>query len=153
MTTALASTIQKDIHEGVRVEYPIVAGLNTLKPGHFVLTANVSGVTRVNVQATSGGQDPIMLVHTDRFQGDHTVGGGVDKAYAESTPAFVEFPPRGALRYVRVATGQTLVKGSQLIYNGAAALILTTGSPLMIVAIAEEVITTASEQLVLARIA
>jgi len=153
MSTALATTIQKDIHEGVRVEYPIVAGLATLKPGHFVRTVDVSGVTRVNVQSTSAGEDPVMLVHTDRFQGDHTVGGGVDQVYLANAVAFIEYPPRGALRYVRVATGQTVIKGSQLMFNGAAALILATGTLPKIVAIAEEVITTSGEQLVLARIA
>ena len=150
MTTAAARCIQKDIHEGVRIERNVATGVSTLKPGHFVV---ITSADKFNVQATSGGQDPTILLVDDKFQGDPVSGGGVDKAYTADNPAFAEFPPPGALRYVRVATGQTLVKGSQLIYNGAAALILTTGSPDKIVAISQEAITTSGEQLVLAFIA
>lgn len=148
MTTALARKIQKDINEGPRIER--TAAVGTLKPGHFVI---ITSADAFNVQATSGGQDPTILVLTDKFQGDPVSGGGVDKAYASGDPVFAEFPLPGSLRYVRVATGQTLVKGDQLIYNGAAALIKTTGTPSKIVAICQEAITTSGEQLVLALIA
>jgi hypothetical protein len=150
MVTTAARCIQKDNHEGVRIEKNIATGVSTLKPGHFVL---VTSANKFNVQATSGGQDPTILLVDDKFQGDPVSGGGVDKAYTADNPAFAEFPPPGALRYVRVATGQTLVKGDQLIFNGAAALIKTTGTPSKIVAISEEAVTTSGEQLVLARIA
>lgn len=149
MTTALARKIAKDTWDGPRVEKVTASG-TTIKPGHFV---KVTSAGEINVQATSGGGDAIMLVLEDKYQGDATTGGGVDKVYAAGVPAEVEYARAGSLRYVRVATSQTLVVGDQLIYNGAGALIKTTGTPVRIVAICEEAITTASEQLVLARIA
>ena len=149
MTTALARKIAKDTFEGPRIER-LTASASTIKPGHFV---KVTSANEFTVQATSGGGDAILLVLEDKYQGDATAGGGVDKVYTAQMPAEAEYPPSGALRYVRVATSQTLVVGDQLIYNGAGALIKTTGTPSRIVATAEEAITTASEQLVLARIA
>jgi hypothetical protein len=149
MTTALARKIQKDTFEGPRVERTIASG-QTLKPGHFVII-NSSG--QFTVQATSGGQDAVQLILEDKWQGDATAGGGVDKAYTAGNTAEAEYPLPGSLRYVRVATSQTIVVGDQLIFNGAGALIKTTGTPSRIVATSEEAITTASEQLVLVRIA
>jgi hypothetical protein len=149
MTTAAARKIAKDTFEGPRVERKIHTG-TTLKPGHFVIFNSAGSFIP---QATSGGGDAIQLLLEDKYQGDATAGGGVDKVYTVGDMAEAEYPAPGALRYVRVATGQTLVLGDQLIFNGAAALIKTTGTPVRIIATSEEAITTSGEQLVLVRIA
>jgi hypothetical protein len=149
MTTALARKIAKDTFEGPRLERKTASG-TTLKPGHLL---RLTSADEWNVQATSGGQGPVILLLEDKYQGDATAGGGVDDVYTAGDTAEAEYPPVGSLRYVRVATSQTLVLGDELIFNGAGALIKTTGTPSRIVATSAEAITTASEQLVLVRIA
>ena len=149
MTTALARKIAKDTFEGVRVERNIASG-HSIKPGHLV---KVTSAGEWTVQATAGSDAPPMLVLEDKYQGDATTGGGVDKVYTAGTPAEVEYPPSGALRYVRVPDATVLVKGDDLVYNNAGQLIKTTGSPLRVVATSEEALTASGEQLVLVRFA
>ena len=78
MTTAAARKIAKDTYEGVRTERKTASG-TTLKPGHFAI---VTSAGEFNVQASSGGQDAILLMLEDKYQVDATAGGGVDKVYA-----------------------------------------------------------------------
>lgn len=157
MATADARKIRKDIgFEGPDIEKRILSAGTTplpMKPGHLVrLTSDDEFV----LQNQQGKFVPTILLLEDKFQGDHTSGGGVDKTYAQGDPARAEFPPAGALRYVRVANGQTLVKGDELVFNGTGQLVKiagTTTAPVKIVANSEEAITTSGEQLVLVRIA
>ena len=148
MTTAAANTIVKDGHIGVQIERPTHTG-STIKPGHFV-TVNSAGAFAV--VGTQGADVATLLVLEDKYQGDGSVG-GVDQVYAVGAPAVAEFPPAGALRYARVPNGTVTVLGSQLIFNNAGQLIVTTGSPLKVVAFAEEALTASGEQLILVRIA
>lgn len=149
MTTAAANKIQKDLMEGAQIER-ITASGTTIKPGHCLL---VTSANEFNVQATAGADRPLLLALENKFCGDATDGGGTDKVYAAGTSCFAEYCLPGSLRYVRVATTQTLVIGDAMVYNTAGQLIKTTGSPLKVVAYSEEAITTASEQLVLVRVA
>jgi len=149
MTTALARKIAKDTFEGPRLERKIASG-QTIKPGHLV---RFTSAGELSVQNTAGGQAPAVLVLEDKYQGDHTAGGGVDKVYTAGDPAEVEYVQPGFLRYVRVPNGTVLVLGDELVYNNAGQLIKTTGSPLKIVATSEEALTASGEQLVLVRFA
>lgn len=150
MTTANARTIIKNTElEGVMIEKPTASG-TSIKPGTFVIRTSAD---ELNVVATQGADWPTLLVIEDKFQGDASSGGGVDVAYAAGAPARAEYCPSGALRYARVPTGVTLAIGDALIYNNAGLLIKTTGSPLKLVATAEEAGTTSGEQLMLVRIA
>jgi hypothetical protein len=148
MTTALANTIIKDGHVGPQIERVTHSG-TTLKPGHLVDINSSNAFVPVGTQ---GADFPTCLLVEDRYQGDGSVG-GVDQVYAVGAPAVAEFPPAGALRYVRVPNGTVTALGSKLIYNNAGQLIVTTGSPLKVVAIAEEALTASGEQLILVRIA
>ena len=148
MTTALANTIIKDGHVGPQIER--LTQTNTIRPGHFVAVNSSNNVALVGTQ---GADVATLLVVEDRYQGDGSLG-GVDVPYALNAPAVCEYPPAGALRYARVPNGTTTVLGTALIFNNAGQLIPTTGSPLKVVAHAEEAITSASgEQLILVRIA
>ena len=148
MTTALANTIIKDGHGGPQIERNTQT--NTIRPGHFV-TVNASN--NVALVGTQGADFATLLVLEDKYQGHAATGGGVDVPYALNAPAVCEFPPSGALRYARVPNGTVTVLGSQLIFNNAGQLIVTTGSPLKVVAFAEEALTASGEQLILVRIA
>jgi hypothetical protein len=150
MTTAAARTIIKDTgFEGPVIERVTASG-TSIKPGHLL---RITSANEFNVFATQGGDAPTLIALENNLAGDHESGGGVDKAYAAGEVCFAEFPPAGALRYARVPNGQTLVIGDAMIFNNAGQLIKTTGSPLKVVAWAEEAITTSGEQLVLVRIA
>jgi hypothetical protein len=149
MTTALARKIAKDTFEGPRVERKIASG-QSIKPGHLV---RVTSAGELTVQATAGSDAPALLVLEDKYQGDHTAGGGVDKVYTAGSPAEAEYVQPGFLRYVRVPNGTVLEFGDDLVYNNAGQLIKTTGSPLRVVATSEEALTASGEQLVLVRFA
>jgi len=148
MTTALANTIIKDGHVGVQMERA-TASASTIKPGHFV-TVNSSNAFAV--VGTQGVDVATLLVLEDKHRGSGSVG-GTDQVYAVGDMAVAEFPPAGSLRYARVPSGTVTVLGSQLIFNNAGQLIVTTGSPLKVVAFAEEALTASGEQLILVRIA
>ena len=141
MTTALANKIQKDLMEGAQIERYTASG-TTIKPGHCLL---VTSANEFNVVATQGADRPLLLAIENKFAGDATDGGGTDKVYAAGTTCFAEYCLPGSLRYVRVPTGQTLVLGDALIFNGAGQLIKTTGSPLKVVAYSEEAGTTSGD--------
>lgn len=149
MTTALANKIQKDLMEGAVIERNTASG-STIKPGHCLL---VTSANELSVVATAGADRPLLLALENKFAGDATAGGGTDKVYAAGTTCFAEYCLPGSLRYVRVATSNTLVRGDAMVYNTAGQLIKTTGSPLKVVAYSEEAITTAAEELVLVRVA
>jgi len=151
MATADARKIQKDSMEGAHIERYTASG-TTIKPGHCLL---VTSADEFNIVATAGANRPVLLALENKFSGDHTSGGGVDKVYAAGTTAFAEYCLPGSLRYVRVPDGQVLVRGDALVYNNAGQMVKQTGTPIpdKIPAYSEEAITTSGEQLVLVRIA
>ena len=154
MALAAANTILKDSFglDVPDVERPVSAGTTTapLKPGNLV---RVLSSGSYDLQSTAIGQAATILLCEDKFQGDATTGGGVDKIYASGARARAVHPMPGMLGYVRVPTSQTLVVGDEMMYNNAGQLVKASGSPLKIVAISEEAITTTAEDLVLVRFA
>ena len=148
MTTAAARTILKDVHVGPQIERLTNTG-TSLKPGTFV---DRNSSDKFIAVATQGADVPTCFLIEDKYKGDGSTG-GVDVAYTADTPAVAEYPPAGALRYARVPDGTVTVIGSKLIFNNAGLLIVTTGSPLKVVATAEEALTASGEQLILVRIA
>lgn len=154
MAIASANTIMKDSFglDVPDIERVISTGTTAapLKPGCFV---KVLSSGQFDLQSTAIGQAATILLIEDKFQGDHTTGGGVTKTYASGDRARAVFPQPGMTAYVRVPTSQTLVVGDEMMYNNAGQLVKASGSPLKIVAISEEAITTSAEDLVLVRFA
>jgi hypothetical protein len=154
MALASANTIMKDSFglDVPDVERVISTGTTAapLKPGNLV---KVLSSGQFDLQSTAIGQSPAVLLIEDKFQGDHTTGAGVDKIYASGARARAVYPQPGMLAYVRVPTSQTLVIGDEMMYNNAGQLVKASGSPLKIVAVSEEAITTSAEDLVLVRFA
>lgn len=145
MTTAAARTIILDGMVGRKEERLVAA---TPKPGALVML-NSSG--KWAVHGTSGGAGASALLLEDRYQGDHTTGGGVDKAYVADNPAEVEYVLPGSLRYARLKANENVALGDHLISGGDGTLIKTTGSPAKVFAVCEEASNSASEQLIKVR--
>jgi len=154
MAIASANTIMKDSFglDVPDVERVVSTGTTSapLKPGNFV---KVLSSGQFDLQNTALGQGATAVLIEDKFQGDHTTGGGVDKIYASGARARAVYPQPGMLAYVRVPASQTLVVGDDMMYNNAGQVVKASGSPLKIVAVSEEAITTTTEDLVLVRFA
>jgi hypothetical protein len=98
------------IHSKGPYQYDECEAGGSITPGHLVMVDNDG---KLYVHNEAGGRGEVAFAIEDALQG-----GAVGDAYASGEQACYILPGKGCEVHARLATGQTCVKGEELVSNG-----------------------------------